>query len=54
MSTAFTATTSAERDLTLGNDLEIVNCIYILAATQGDGTQFHIESIQEKDVIKLY
>ena len=53
MSTAFTVTASAVRDLTLGDELEIVNCISVLAATQGDGTLFHLNSFQEEDLVKL-
>ena len=45
-----TVTTLAVRDLTLGNELEIANCICILAATQGDSTPFHPDSFQEEEV----
>ena len=40
--------TSAVCYLTLGNEHEIVNCICILAATQGNGTPLHPNSFQEK------
>ena len=46
-------TASVVRDLTLGDELQIVNHICILAATQGDGTLFHPNSFQEEDLFKL-
>ena len=54
MSTASTATASAERDLNLEKELNIVNCIYLLAATQGNGTPLCPTSFQEEDVVELY
>ena len=53
MSTAPTATSSVACDLTLGNKCEIANCICVLATTQGNGTPFHPDSFQEKDIVKL-
>ena len=53
MSTAFTVTTSAVRDLTLGDEFEIVNCICILAATQCNGILFCPNSVHEEDMVKL-
>ena len=53
MSTTSTVTASAVRDLTLDDEIEIANCIYVLAATQADGTPFHPDSFQEEDIVKL-
>ena len=53
MSTMSTVITLVVRDLTLGNELDIVNHIYILAATQGDGTLLPPNSFQEEDVEEL-
>ena len=53
MSTASTATASVVRDLTVGDEPEIVNCICILAATKGDGTPCHSDTFQEEDMVKL-
>ena len=53
MSTMSTVTTLVARDPTLGDRLEIVNCISILAATQGDGTPFHSDSLQDENMVKL-
>ena len=53
MSIASTVSTSMLRDLTLGDEPEIMNCIRILAATKGNGTPFCPNSFQEKDMVKL-
>ena len=53
MSTTSTVTTSEARDLTLDDELKIVNHICILAATQSDGTLFHPNSFQEEDIVEL-
>ena len=53
MSTTSTATASVVQDPTLGNELENVNHICILAATQGDGTLLHPNSFQEEDIVEL-
>ena len=53
MSTTSIVTTLVVRDLTLSNQLEIVNCICILVATQGDGTPFSPDSFQEEDMVEL-
>ena len=53
MSTASTVTALVVHDLTLGDELEIANCICILVATQGDGTPFPHDSFQEEGVVEL-
>ena len=53
MSTTSTRTTSAVRDLTLGDELKITNCTCILVATQGNSTLFHPNSFQEEDIVQL-
>ena len=46
-------TTSAEMDLTLGNDTEIANQICILVATKGNGTQLYPTSFTKEGTVKL-
>ena len=53
MSTTSTVTTSAVRDPTLGDELEIANHICILAATQGDCTLFCPNTFKEEHMVKL-
>ena len=53
MITASTVTTSVATDSTLDDELEIVNWICVLVATQGDGILFSPDSFQEEEAIKL-
>ena len=53
MSTTPTVTTSAVRDLTLGDEFEIANHIHILVATQGNGTPFNPTPSMRRTQVKL-
>ena len=54
MITSSTVSTSVATDSTLDDELEIVNWIYVLIATQGDGNLFSPDSFQEEEAIELY
>ena len=47
-------TTSAEIDLTLGDDTKIGNQICILVATQGNGTPLCPSSFKEENTVELF
>ena len=53
MSTVSKVTASAACDLTLGKDHELANCIWVLVATQGNGTPLYPDSFQEEDIVEL-
>ena len=53
MSMASAATTSVVHDSNVGDEHEIVNHICILVATQGNGTLFPHNSIQEEDLVAV-
>ena len=53
MSTASTVTTSAEPDLTLGNDVEIANWICMFVATYADDTPLCPTSFQKEDTVVM-
>ena len=53
MSMTSTETTSAVCDPSLGDDHDLANYIYILVATQGDGTPFSPDPFKEEDLMEL-
>ena len=53
MSNTSTTTTLATCDHTLGNDPDLLNPICVLTIARGDGTVFHTDSLQGKDVVEL-
>ena len=54
MFTASTATTLADMDLILGNEMDIGSQICILVATHGDTTPLCPSSFKEEDVLMLW
>ena len=53
MSNTSTATALAAHDHTLGDDLDLVNCMCVLTYARGDGTPSDADSLQEEDVVEL-
>ena len=53
MFTTSRVTAVAAHDPTLGDVHDLASCIWVLAATHGDGTLFSQDSFQEEDLVEL-
>ena len=53
MSTTSTVTTLVACNHIPGDEVELLNCMFVLVLTRGDGTPFDAISIQEEEIMEL-